>query len=46
MMITMQQRTMTMTDPREAKEMDLPVRRTAEAYRRLRIKHRGISIKR
>ena len=46
MIITMQQRTITITDPSEAKEMDLEFTQSPQGYLKLRRRHNGISINR
>lgn len=45
-MITIQHRIITITDPREAKEIDLKSERKGERYLKLRNRQRGISMKR
>ena len=46
MIITMQHRIMTITEPSEAKEIDLEFRTILRMYLKLRRRQRGISIKR
>ena len=46
MIITMQHRIITITEPSEAKEIDLEFRTISWKYLKLRRRQRGISIKR